>query len=78
MHSGGMNKTDTASAAQNDTFNLTPLFGSDELKLETTPKARAFGWRVSRPDEICVEEKDRQMSMKKLNYAGEKKFNTVQ
>jgi hypothetical protein len=39
---------------------------------------RAFGWRVSRPDEICVEEKDRQMSMKKLNYAGEKEFNTVQ
>ena len=34
-----MNKTDTASAAQNDTFNFTPLFGSDELKLETTPKA---------------------------------------
>ena len=39
MHSGGVNKTDTASAAQNDTFNFTPLFGSDELKLETTPKA---------------------------------------
>ena len=39
MHSGGVNKTDTASAAQNDTFNFIPLFGSDELKLETTPKA---------------------------------------
>ena len=39
MHSGGVNKTDTASAAQNDTFNFNPLFGSDELKLETTPKA---------------------------------------
>ena len=26
MHSGGVNKTDTASAAQNDTFNFTPLF----------------------------------------------------
>ena len=39
MHSGGVNKTDTASAAQNDTFNFTPLFGSDELKLQTTPKA---------------------------------------
>jgi rare lipoprotein A len=57
-----------------------------ELKTELKPaqkskakeKARAFGWRVSRPDEICVEEKDRQMSMKKLNYAGEKEFNTVQ
>jgi hypothetical protein len=34
-----VNKTDTAHAAQNDTFNFTPLFGSDELKLETTPKA---------------------------------------
>jgi hypothetical protein len=52
MHSGGVNKTDTASAAQNDTFNFTPLFGSDELKLQTTPKAVTpfagmasfFGW----------------------------------
>ena len=34
-----MNKTDTAHAAQNDTFNFNPLFGSDELKLQTTPKA---------------------------------------
>jgi hypothetical protein len=39
MHSGGVNKTAFASAAQNDTFNFTPLFGSDELKLQTTPKA---------------------------------------
>jgi hypothetical protein len=34
-----MDKTDTTAAAQNDTFNFTPLFGSDELKLQTTPKA---------------------------------------
>jgi hypothetical protein len=34
-----MNKTDTTHATQNDTFNFTPLFGSDELKLETMPKA---------------------------------------
>jgi hypothetical protein len=34
-----VNKTDTAHAAQNDTFNFNPLFGSDELKLQTTPKA---------------------------------------
>ena len=34
-----MNKTDTAHAAQNEKFNLNPLFGSDELKLETTRKA---------------------------------------
>ncbi len=33
------NKTDSAHTAQNDTFNFTPLFGSDELKLQTTPKA---------------------------------------
>jgi hypothetical protein len=34
-----VNKTDTAHAAQNETFNFNPLFGSDELKLQTTPKA---------------------------------------
>ena len=30
---------ETNHAAQNDTFHFTPLFGSDELKLQTTPKA---------------------------------------
>jgi hypothetical protein len=34
-----MDKTDTTAAAQNETCNFTPLFGSDELKLQTTPKA---------------------------------------
>jgi hypothetical protein len=34
-----VNKTDTAHAAQNETFNFNPLFGSDELKLQATPKA---------------------------------------
>lgn len=34
-----MNKTDTAHAAQNETLHFNPLFGSEELKLQTTPKA---------------------------------------
>ena len=39
MHSGGVNKTDTAQTAPNDTIKFTPLFGSGELKLQTTTKA---------------------------------------
>ena len=39
MHSGGVNKTDTAHTAPNDTFKFTPLFGSGEIKLQTTAKA---------------------------------------
>ncbi len=39
MHSGGVNKTDTAYTAQNDTVKFTPLFGSGEIKLQTTAKA---------------------------------------
>lgn len=39
MHSGGVNKTDTARTAQNDTVKFTPLFGSGEIKLQTTAKA---------------------------------------
>jgi hypothetical protein len=39
MHSGGVNKTDTAHTAPNDTIKFTPLFGSGELKLQTTTKA---------------------------------------
>ena len=39
MHSGGVNKTDTAQTAPNDTIKFTPLFGSGELKLQTTAKA---------------------------------------
>jgi hypothetical protein len=34
-----VNKTDTAHAEHNETLNFNPLFGSDELKLQTTPKA---------------------------------------
>jgi hypothetical protein len=32
MHSGGVNKTDTAFAAPNDTIKFTPLFGCGEVK----------------------------------------------
>ena len=39
MHSGGVDKTDTAHAAPNDTFKFRPLFGSGEIKLQTTAKA---------------------------------------
>jgi hypothetical protein len=39
MHSGGVNKTDTAQTAPNDTIKFTPLFGYGELKLQTTTKA---------------------------------------
>jgi hypothetical protein len=39
VHSGGVNKTDTAHTAQNDTVKFTPLFGSGEIKLQTTAKA---------------------------------------
>lgn len=39
MHSGGVNKTDTADPAQNDTIKFTPLFASCEIKLQTTAKA---------------------------------------
>jgi len=39
MHSGGVNKTDTAFAAPNDTIKFTPLFGCGEVKLQTTTKA---------------------------------------
>jgi len=39
MHSGGVNKTDTAQTAPNDTIKFTPLFGYGELKLQTTMKA---------------------------------------
>ena len=39
MQSGGVNKTDTAQTAPNDTIKFTPLFGSGELKLQTTTKA---------------------------------------
>ena len=39
MHSGGVNKTDTADPAQNDTIKFTPLFGSGEVKFQMTPKA---------------------------------------
>jgi hypothetical protein len=39
MHSRGVKKTDTANPAQNDTFKFTPLFGSGEIKLQSTPKA---------------------------------------
>jgi len=38
-HSGGVNKTDIAYAAQDEMLNFNPLFSSDELKLQTTPKA---------------------------------------
>ena len=41
VHSGGVNKTDTSRTAQNDTMRFPPLFGSGEMKLETTPKAGA-------------------------------------
>ena len=39
MHSGGVTKTDTAQTAPNDTIKFTPLFGSGEVKLQTTTKA---------------------------------------
>ena len=39
MHSGGVNKTDTAHAAPNDTFKFRPLFGSGVIKLQATAKA---------------------------------------
>jgi len=39
MHSGGVTKTDTAQSAPNDTIKFTPLFGSGEVKLQTTTKA---------------------------------------
>jgi hypothetical protein len=42
-----VNKTDTAHAAQNDTFNFNPLFGSDELKLQTTPENWGSGFIIS-------------------------------
>jgi len=35
----GVNKTDTAYAAQNEMLSFNPLFGSDEVKLKMTPKA---------------------------------------
>ncbi len=40
MHrGGGVNKTDTAHAAHNDTVKFSPLFGSGEIKLQTTAMA---------------------------------------
>jgi hypothetical protein len=39
LNSGGVNKTDTAHTAPNDTFKFTPLFGSGEIKLQMTVKA---------------------------------------
>jgi hypothetical protein len=39
MHRGGVNKTDTAHIAPNDTFKFTPPLGSGEIKLQTTATA---------------------------------------
>jgi hypothetical protein len=39
MPSGGVYKTNPAHTAQNETLNSSPLFCSDELKMQTTLKA---------------------------------------